>query len=156
MSKISVDYSELENKIYKKAYRLSDVKDKIQKVAFDIVRFKDEDDASKLWQIQSADDGDYIVALYNPSEEDTVKTASANGWNVTLNKLSSQLVFYYKGDPIAKKGSSELGIPEEELSLATKYLPTKLATNKKMVTALLSGLNESVKQDILSKYPELF
>ena len=38
--KNTIDYSSLENKIYKKAYRLSDVKDQLESVAFDIVRFK--------------------------------------------------------------------------------------------------------------------
>jgi hypothetical protein len=63
MPKFSVDYSGLENKIYKKAYRLADVKDQLETVAFDIVRFKDNDKGAELWQVQSADDGDYIVAL---------------------------------------------------------------------------------------------
>ncbi len=155
MSKFLVDYSGLENRIYKKAYKLSEVHDKVEKVAFDVVRFKDEDDASKLWQIQSADDGEYIVALYDP-EADTIKTASSDSWSVTINKLSNQLNFYYKGDPIVKVASDSLGIPGSELNMASKYLPEILASNKKLVKALLSELNESAKKDVLSKYPELF
>lgn len=155
MLKNSLDYSELESRIYKKAYKLSEVQDKIEKVAFDVVKFRDEDDASKLWQIQSADDGDYIVALYDP-EESAVKTASSNAWSVTLSKVSNHLNFYYKGDPITKLASSSLGIPSDEVNLAIKYLPSKLASNKSMVAGLLSTLDDVVKQDILSKYPELF
>ena len=40
MPKFSIDYSGLAQ-IQKKAYRLSDVKDQLETVAFDVVRFKD-------------------------------------------------------------------------------------------------------------------
>jgi hypothetical protein len=39
MSKNSIDYLALDNKINKRAYKLSEVSDKIEKVAFDLVRF---------------------------------------------------------------------------------------------------------------------
>jgi len=151
MSKFSIDYSGLENKIYKKAYRLSDVKDRLESVAFDIVRFKDSDKAAELWQVQSADDGEYIVALYQPEEEQ--KTAS--DWEVVLTKTSGDLQVYYKDDPLVRIASSKLGIPKTELSKVPEYLPSKLATNKKLVKALLNELPESTKKLVLEKYPEL-
>ena len=52
MSDFKVDYSKLVNNFYKKAYRLSDVKDRLESYAFDIVRFKDGDNAANLWEIQ--------------------------------------------------------------------------------------------------------
>lgn len=153
MSKFSIDYSNLEQKVYKKAYKLSDVKNRIERVAFDVVRFNDGDEASKLWQVQSADDGEYIVALYDEQEE-SVKTASSD-WEVELNKTSSVIDVYYKGDPIVRVASSKLGIPAAELPLVTKYLPAKLAENKKLASALLNEAGEEVKQEIFKKYPEL-
>ncbi len=153
MSKFALDYSGLEQKVYKKAYRLSDVKDRIEKVAFDVVRFSDGDETSKLWQVQSADDGDYIVALYDDAEE-AQKTASSN-WEVALNKSSTVIDVYYKGDPIVRVAASTLGIPSDELAFVSKYLPKKLAENKKLATALLSEAGESVKQELFKKYPEL-
>jgi len=150
MSKFEIDYSSLGNKIYKKAYKLSEVRDQLQTVAFDIVRFKDSDKSADLWQVQNAEDGDYIVALYQPEEE--VKTAS---WDVVYSKTASMLHISYKGDPIFKVASDKLGIPPAELPKVQGYLPAKLANNKKLVVALLNGLPESTKKEILSKYPEI-
>jgi len=151
MYKNSIDYSSLENKIYKKAYRLEDVKDKIEKVAFDIVRFKDDDKGANLWQVQSADDGQYIVALYEDSE--LAKTSSP--WEVSVSKTANEVYFFYKNDPIVKLNASKLGIPKEELSNIGNYLPEKLAANKKLVNSLLNELTVSAKKEVLNKYPEL-
>lgn len=153
MSKFAIDYSKLEGKVYKKAYRLSDVQDKIEKVAFDIVKFKDGDDASNLWQIQSADDGEYIVALYENEKE--MKTTASVGWEVAIVKSAGALQVSYKGDPIVQIASSKLGIPAAELDKVKEYLPAKLAENKKLVSALLKEVSPSVKKSILNKYPEL-
>lgn len=150
MSKFQIDYSGLANKVYKKAYRLSDVQDQLETVAFDIVRFKDSDKGADLWQVQNAEDGDYIVALYQPDEE--TKTAS---WDVVYSKTAGTLHFSYKGDPIVRITSSKLGIPSSELSRVQEYLPAKLASNKKLVNALLNELPESTKKEVLNKYPEM-
>ncbi len=150
MSKFGLDYSKLDNKIYKKAYKLSDVQDRVEKVAFDIVKFKDGDAAANLWQIQNADDGEYIVALYQG--EDNVKTS---GWEVDVIKTANSVQFSYKGDPIVRIASSKLGIPPSELSQVEVYLPAKLAQNKKLVKSLLNELSPSAKESVLSKYPEL-
>lgn len=151
MSKFDVDYSKLEHKIYKKAYKLSDVQNRIEKVAFDIVKFKDGDAGANLWQIQSADDGDYIVALYQPEEE---KIAS-NDWEVAVNKTAGSLQISYKGDPLVRVASNKLGIPASQLEKVEEYLPSKLAENKKLVRALLNELSPAVKSEVLNKYPEL-
>ena len=151
-SKFSVDYEQLENKLLKRSFKLSDIKDKLETVAFDVVRFKDNDKGANLWQVQSADDGDYIVSLYE-DEPETAKTASA--WEVVLSKTSNTLNFFYKGAPIVKMSAAKLGIPVAELNLVEQYLPGKLADNKALVSALLNQLNEPAKKEVLSKYPEL-
>lgn len=151
MSKNSIDYSSLENKIYKKAYRLNDVKDRIEVVAFDVVRFKDSDKSADLWQVQNAEDGDYIVAMYQSDEID--KTAAL--WEVTVSKTAGDLHISYKGDPVVRIASSKLGIPKSELSKIEDYLPSKLANNKKLVNALLNELTGPAKKEVLNKYPEL-
>lgn len=152
MPRFSIDYSSLA-KITKKAYRLADVKDQLETVAFDIVRFKDGDKGAELWQVQSAEDGDYIVSLYD--EEETEKTASANPWGVIVTKSGSDLQISYKGDPLVRLASSKLGIPSSELHKAEQYLPEKLATNKKLVKALLSELSDVARQEVSKRYPEL-
>lgn len=149
MSKFEINYSGLENSIMKKAYRLDDVKDRIERVAFDIVKFKDDDEGANLWQVQSADDGDYIVAIYNNEDK------TANDWSVRLSKVANVLQVSYKGDPIVRVASNNLGIPPSEMSRVEKYLPTKLAENKKLVRALLNELDESAKNEVLNRYPEL-
>lgn len=150
-SKFSLDYAALDTKLSKRAYRLSDVKDKIEIVAWDVVRFRDEDKGAKLWQIQPCSDGDYIVSLYE--DEDTTKTASP--WETILSKTSQTLNVFYKGAPIAKVAASQLGIPSKELDLVERYLPSRLASNPKLVQALLSQLSEPAKKEVYSKYPEL-
>jgi hypothetical protein len=152
MSQFTINYSNLENTIYKKAYKLDEVKDKIEKVAFDVVRFKDDDNESNLWQIQNADDGDYIVAMYEPTEE---KVSNASNWAVSINKISGDLQFYYNSDHLVSMACNKLGIPESEINKVTKYLPEKLANNKTLVTALLNQLSQTAKNEVLNKYPEL-
>lgn len=151
MQKFAVDYSGLADQLTKRAYKFSDVKDQLETVAFDIVRFKDNDKSTDLWQVQSADDGEYIVALYQPDEEQ--KTASL--WDVSINKVAGSLDITYKGDPIVRLASSKLGIARSELDKVPSYLPAKLADNKKLVKALLSELTPTAKQEVLNKYPEL-
>lgn len=151
MPKFSIDYSGLENKVYKKAYRLADVKDQLETVAFDIVRFKDNDKGADLWQVQSADDGDFIVAMYSSDDEE--KTAAL--WDVTVSKTAGDLHVSYKGDPLVRVAASKLGIPRTELHKIPDYLPSKLAENKKLVKALLNELPASAKNEVLKKYPEL-
>jgi hypothetical protein len=152
MSKFNVDYSGLATQITKKAFRLADVKDRLESVAFDVVRFKDSDKGADLWQVQSADDGEYIVALYQPDEEERNITAS---WDVLVSQNGRDLQVSYKGDPIVRVAFHKLGIPTAELYKVPEYLPAKLATNKKLVKALLNELSESAKKEVLTKYPEL-
>jgi hypothetical protein len=153
MPKFSVDYSGLVSSITKKAYRLSDVKDQLETVAFDVVRFKDADKGADLWQVQSADDGDYIVALYD--DEDEVEKTASNPWGVFVTKNGHDLQVSYKGDPLVRLAASKLGIPSAELHKAEQYLPEKLATNKKLVKALLSELSETARHEVSKRYPEL-
>lgn len=151
MSKFGIDYSKLENRICKKAFRYEDVKNSLETVAFDIVRFKDGDKGADLWQIQSSDDGDYIVAMYEPEEE--AKTAAL--WDVSINKTAGSIQVSYKGDPLVKVASSKLGIPSDELGKVKDYLPSRLAESKKLVKALLNELSSASKKEVLNKYPEL-
>ena len=152
MPKFSVDYSGLVNQITKKAYRLADVKDQIERVAFDVVKFKDGDKGAELWQVQSSDDGDYIVALYDDEEAEKV---TASGWDVRVLKATGEVQISYKGDPLTRMSHTKLGIPRDELSQVEQYLPEKLASNKKLVKALLSQLSETAKLELYKRYPEL-
>jgi len=155
MSKHSIDYSALDNRLNKKSYKLSDVKDRIEKVAFDVVRFKDSD-ADKiagLWQIQNSEDGDYIISLYDDSNE-TIKTASVKGdWEVV--PASGNLQFFYKGDPLLKTAALSIGLSKEDINALSKSLPKKMSQDKRLVSLVLNQLDSASKQSVLNKYPEL-
>lgn len=153
MSKFTIDYATLTNKFNKRKYKLADVKEKITKVAFDIVRFKDDDNAANLWQIQSADDGDYIVALY---DEEQVKTAATKTWEVDIDKIANKLDIFYKNDHLISIACDKLGIPSAEISKVKSYLPSKLASNKKLVSCLIKEMTDSAQKEVAKKYPELF
>lgn len=145
MSKFSINEYELK-KIAGKIRNYNDVKNNLVKVAFDMYRMKD-DPSAKLWELQKADDGNYIVALYNDGEIE-----KQSDWQVELNKSANNVNFYYKGEYITKLNSKEVGIPLDE---AKSILPEKLATNKKLVSLLMNKLDKSTKETLVSKYPEL-
>ena len=149
MKNYTIDYSAL---LTKKAYRRSDVEDQLETVAFDVVRFKDGDKGAELWEVQSAEDGDYIVALYD-EDADTTKTSC--DWSVMITKTAGVLQISYKGDPLVRLPFTKLGIPRDEIGTVTQYLPEKLTSNKKLVKALLNELTADAKQEVFKKYPEL-
>jgi len=150
MSKFTVNYDSLDTQIGKKTYKLADVQGRIEKVAFDVVRFKDGE-PEQLWQIHSADDGDYIVSLYD--DESTKKEAAS--WSVVLGKTAADVHLFYKGEPVVRLAAAKLGIPESELDLVKRYLPGKLATNKKLVASFLKQADAKVRDQLIRKYPEL-
>lgn len=150
MSKFSVDYETLATQVERKTYKLSEVQGRIEKVAFDVVRFKDGE-PEQLWQIQSSDDGDYIISLY---EEDTQKK-EASPWSIVLSKTASDVHVFYKGEPIVRLASAKLGVPASDLDLVKSYLPKKLAANKNLVAALLKEVDSKTLQELVRKYPEL-
>jgi len=150
MPKFSVNYDQVVDMTSKKSYKLSDVNDKIEKIAFDVVRFKDGPQ-DELWQIQSTDDGDYIIAIY--SDEEKISTASVQDWSVVIK--NSDLHFFYKKDHICKVASKTLGFNDQDLVLAKRYLPSKLSENKNLVNSLLKSVDSNSLKNILAKYPEL-
>lgn len=133
-----------------KIFKLSDVKHRLKKVAFDIVKFTDDDNDANLWQVQKADDGEYIVALY---EGDGILKESE--WKVELNKFGTCVYFYYKNYPIATLPSDKISNDVKFLKEAVASLPIKLSKNTNLVKSLLKELPESTKKIVLSKYPEL-
>jgi hypothetical protein len=164
MNKFAMDYTSLQNNLEKKkAYKLEEVKDKIKKVAFDVVRFIDSDNIDGLWQIQHTNEGDYIVAMYGQdgdvpvvkSSSSVVKSSSVIEWNVIADRSGENLNFFYKGTPITRLATASLGVSPSEASFVTSYLPTKLANNPKLVMGLLQEVPSKERQELLTKHPEL-
>jgi len=158
-SRFEVDYSTLDNTLYKRSFRMTaqQLTDKgMTRVAFDVVRFSDGDMASKLWEVQSSDDGDYIVSVYDePEVEKTASIKESSAWEALYSRSAGKLNVFYKGAQIASISADKLGVPEKDLPLVEQYLPEKLASNKALVAALLNELPAPAKNAAYSRYPEL-
>lgn len=155
MSKFSLNYDQLEKTLYKKAYRLSDVKDQLETVAFDVVRFKDNDEAANLWKIEAGEDGDYIIALYPTAEETGMVEKTSSDWNAVVNKTAGYLNILYKGEVLTKLAHTQLNMSVDELSGFAQGLPKKLSESKSLVKSLLKDLPKKRQQEVLEKYPEI-
>lgn len=157
MSKFSINYQELSNTVNyadKKVFKFADVKDKIEKVAFDLVRFKDGN-PEELWQMQDSDDGTYIVARYDSEEESKEVKTSSNKWDALINTASGDINIFYKGQQLTKLAASKLGVASEDLPSIKRFLPNKLASDKSFVSALLDTLDETSRKSVIKLYPEL-
>ena len=151
MPKFDLDYTKLDNSLNKKAFKLADVQDKIVRVAFDVVRFKDGN-PDELWQIQNADDGSFIVAKYDVDEvKTTPKTASVKNADWQVNASGTSLDIFYKGFPVKKLA----GLPQGEVESIARLLPEKLATDKTFSKALLKDLSITERNHLLKMFPEL-
>jgi hypothetical protein len=151
MSKFNLNYNEIAETVDRKTYKYAYVKNKLVKVAFDLVRFQDQT-TDELWQIQNADDGSpVIVALY---EEDTDKK-TASDWSVQINKTAGEFNVFYKQTHLKKFASSTIGVEPAELDTVKRFLPKKLAGDKSLATALLNELPKDERQKVLKLYPEL-
>jgi hypothetical protein len=150
-----IDFSKL-LPLISATHKLADVKHKLVTVAFDIVRFRDQD-PEELWQIQNSDDGDYIVARYeNPSETEELptKTASASPWEVSIDD-KKHLHIFYKNYQVAKLKASTLGLENADLDTVKRYLPNKLASDQSLVNSLLNTLSQTEKYHVCRTFPEL-
>lgn len=153
MSKFSLDFNTLSNTISKKVYKLSDVADRIEKIAFDIVRFRDGDDRANLWQIQSADDGDYIVSMYDNETSEQKKSESS--WEVVANKSAGELSFFYNDDFVVKVSAAQFGIENDNLDNFSKHLNSRLSDNKKLASMLVKKASKEVREALVKKYPNI-
>lgn len=157
MPKFPVDLTPVADTLSKKRYKFDQVSHKFEKVAFDVYRIKNAASMDELWQVQSADDGDYIVALYNDEEESVEKVAKTASLNTPWSVLSkeAELHIFYKNDHFLKLAASQFGFKDTDVTLAIRYLPQKLAENKNLVKALLKDIDPDTLKHLLVKYPEL-
>lgn len=149
MQNFSVDLNQINETLNKKAFKYEDVKDKLVKVAFDVVRFFDETNVGGLWKIQKNKDGEVIVALY---EEPTIeKSASVkNYWNAILDSSKSNIYITYKNSVISKIASSDLPFPTEELETFAKSITNNINSNPEFQTKVL----KEADPQIVSQFPE--
>lgn len=148
MDKYTIDFNALDQTINApKKIKLAEVKDRIEKVGFDVVRFVDDKNKLNLWQVV---DGDYIVAMYDEPKEITT-----GNWSVESDRHNKSATIFYKDAPIKSIAFSELGIPEEEIKNFKSVLPERLSNNKDFVTSMLNSLDINYKKALFERYPEL-
>lgn len=152
MEKFAIDYTKLVPTVAgPKRFPLDAVKNKIRKVAFDVVRFMDSEGIDGLWQIQKMEDGkEYILAMY----ESPVTEKTSTDWNVIVDKNSNASIFY-KGTPVMKVDLLSVGIDSKDIESVGDILPEKLKTNTKLAASLLKSLPHNVKENLIKVHPEL-
>jgi len=157
MDKFALDYRFLEKEINKpKYFKYNEVKDRLIRVAFDVVRFMDcNDDIDGLWQIQKTDDGEVIVAKYEDSPQNIDKQASDSSWHVIPDKANTSINIFYKNSPIKRIASIELGIDSNYLPYLCKDTEVKLASDSSFREKLLRELPLEQQTELLNQFPEL-
>lgn len=157
-NKYSVDYSALNEKFTEKpTFKYADVADRLVKVAFDIVKFKDSDNIDGLWKIQATDDGEVIVAMYDSDAVDTVKTASARSeeWAAIADSSRKYVNIFYKNDPVSQVKLASFGFEPNDADMLCEILPAKLSQSKSFRDDLLNSLSTNDREELFSKYAEL-
>ena len=151
MEKYSIDFNVLDKEINApKRIKLADVKDRIEKVGFGVVRFTDEKNKTNLWQVV---DGEYIVAMYDDPTDQQNKEGVA--WSVESDKLNKSATIFYKNTPIKSVAFFELGVKDDEIKSFKEVLPERLATNKNLVKLMIDSVDQKYRTELFTKYPEL-
>lgn len=156
MNKFAVNYNDVKTQLnQKKKYRLADVKDRLQKVAFDVVRFVDSDKLDDLWKVERDGDDEYIVAMY----DDQVLTSEAssvpvNDWKVLPDKVGNIHVFY-KEAPIKKISLASLNISQEDAYSTCKLVKEKLASSQTFLRKFVNELTETERDSLAEVNPTI-
>jgi hypothetical protein len=162
MDKFAFDYSTLEKDLEKpKSYRYEDVKDKIVRIAYDIVRFQGPDeDIDSLWKIQTTDDGDVIVAMYEEGEGKIAEASvKSSAWNVVTDSKQNFHIFY-KDSPIkiiacSEVGISFVGISSNDIQMFCQDVGQKLNDDQDLRQTLMAELPATQRTELFRQYPEL-
>lgn len=156
MNKFSVDYTDLQSKLSKKrAFRLSDVKEKIKKVAFDIVRFVDSDNVDDLWQIHRDGEDEYIVAMYDEQSEKKASASATTNWKAIPDGSRKNIHIFYKDIAIKKIALAPLGIPEDDAWLMSYSISQKLTSDQSFFNSFVKDLTSIEKQVLKQAEPSI-
>lgn len=152
--KFTIDFDYLTNQLStERIYKLADVQDRIEKVAYDIVRFRDNKDTDQLWKIEDRADGPVIIALYNDDGSLLSESAESQEWDAIPDKTAMNI--FYKGESIVALSETELGISKSEFPLVRKWLPKKLAASIQMQRNLFGLMPAASKKLVIKRFPEL-
>ncbi|HUU88834.1 MAG TPA: hypothetical protein VMX17_13935 [Candidatus Glassbacteria bacterium] len=139
-----------------KMIKHADVKDRLKKVAFDVVVFRDNPE--KLWQIVDGDDGgQYIVAMYGDETPSISKSSAGeveNPWSVEVSCTKTSATIFYKDTPV-----SNVDLVKNAVSDVLEFkasVPKMLNGNKVLIAKMINDLDANYRKQIVSKYPELY
>src|SRR3990167_7919966 len=156
MTKFSVDYTDLQSKLSQnRAFRLVDVRHKIKKVAFDVVRFVDSDRIDDLWQIHRDGEDEYIVAMYDDKKKESSKIASASPWTAVPDGAGKNVNVFYCGNPIKRVAIASMGIPPDDAYIACRSLTDKLANDKSFLTSFIKELTAEERKTLDNVNPSI-
>jgi len=152
LDKFSIDYGILDKQRH---FKYEDVKDRLVKVAYDVVRFKDPtEDIDGLWQVQATDDGEIIVAMYDDSDKQNSITKDSS-WKAVADNRNESIYVFYNDEPIKRIASSEINIPSVEYKELCKDISIRLNNDSNFRSTLLNELPINVRAQLFTKFPEL-
>ena len=157
MNKFSLDYADLQSKLsQKKMYRLADVQHKLKRVAFDVVRFVDNDNIDQLWKIERDGDDEYIVAMYDDTQVvPQTKTASDNPWNAVADANNEFVHIFFKEEPIKRIAMKDFGISGEDAYMVCGILRSKLASDTNFLRKFVNELSQDERAVLTDAEPSL-
>lgn len=158
MDKYAINYAELKSNIDRpKYYKYEDVKHRLIRVAYDVVKFQDaNEDIDGLWQIQTTNDGEVIVAMYDaPESQATESIKTESSWAVIPDQNNASMNVFYKGNAIHRIASAQIGVPSQDLPDFCVNVAAKLDANEDFRRSLLEDIPVNERMAIFSKYPEL-
>lgn len=155
MNKFEVNYNQLENSLTTnpRVFRLEDVKGKIRKVAFDVVKFHETEGLDGLWKIEKNEEGEYIVANYENESLTAESSAEETHWKAIASDDTVHI--FYKKTPVTKVSMASFGVSEEESDVFISTLAESLSKSAKLRTSLMKEINVQEREELFSKYPEL-
>jgi len=149
MANFQIDLKELKDTIVPDNSKvpLKGNENKIIRVAFDLFRFKDGD-PEELWQVQSSDDGEFLVRTYAlPGDEGNIEPSK---WSVQADKKEENITVSYLNTPILKIAAKKYGITDpNDVRLLERVIYNKLATDNNFVNKVVRSL--SIEKQTLLK-----
>jgi hypothetical protein len=149
----TIDCNELFRKIDPKRtkYPYEQYRDRLVKVAFDVVRFIDSENLGDLWKVETDEDGkDYIVAMY---DQQGIPDKLSSDWQVI--STGEQMQVFYKNSFITKVDCETLGLKPHMVARLYPDIERRLAKDKGFVKSLLKATPEQHAKEIVERFPEL-
>lgn len=149
MKKFQIDFEELKQSVVPDGrVPLKGNEHRLVRVAFDLYRFK-EGNVEELWQVQSSDDGEFLVRTYDLSDEEEKKAEYK--WMVELDKKGENLTIAYRNIPLSKIAVQKYGIKTaEEVQTFQRAIYSKLNTDEDFTYGFVNKLS-SEKQELLKE-----